>query len=46
MALYVASETLHDTAENRTHPARNILRDRHLKVGEMIVCCSKVILLF
>ena len=32
MALYGAIETLHDTEQNRTHPSRNILRDRHLKV--------------
>ena len=32
MALYWAIETLHDTEQNRTHPSRNILRDRQLKV--------------
>ncbi len=34
MALYGAIETLHDTEQNRTHPSRNILRDRHLKVNK------------
>ena len=33
MALYGAIETLHDTEQNRTHPSRNILRDRLLKVN-------------
>ena len=33
MALYGAIETLHDTEQNRTHPLRNILRDRQLKVN-------------
>ena len=32
MALYGAIVTLHDTEQNRTHPSRNILRDRLLKV--------------
>ena len=32
MTLYGAIETLHDTEQNRTHPSRNILRDRQLKV--------------
>ena len=34
MALYGAIETLHDIEQNRTHPSRNILRDRLLKVNE------------
>ena len=35
MALYGAIETLHDTEQNRTHPSRNILRDRQLKVKQV-----------
>ena len=34
MALYGPIETLHTTEQNRTHPSRNILRDRHLKVKQ------------